>query len=144
MIAHKENLLQLNSHTIVTKGRQFRKVISVKRKQNGKSSLNRRGLTNVVQFHRITPTVELISAVYRKREALGSNPARNNFFPPYYYNFGAYLYKYKLQLYYFKLVHCGIMVTMRASQVLGFNSGPGSTQFPPLVVFHCSTGARVI
>ena len=49
------------------------------------------------------------------------------YFSPFYYNFGAYLHKYKFQLYYFKLVHCGVVVTTRASQVQGI----GDLQFWP-------------
>ena len=86
-------------------------------------------------------------------EELGSNPARNNF----YYSFGD---KYKFQLYYFKLVHCDVVVTTRGSQaqgnrvpfrrrevhklkVIGFHSGPGvhpisSPSRNPL--FHRCTG----
>ncbi len=48
-------------------------------------------------------------------------------------------------MYYFKLMHCGLVVTTRALQAQGsgFQSGPGSTHFPPLVVFHYSTDAWV-
>ena len=46
-------------------------------------------------------------------------------------------------MYYFKLVHRGVVVMTRAlhAQGIGFHSGPGSTQFPPLVVFHYSMGS---
>ena len=49
--------------------------------------------------------------------------------------------KYKFQMYSLKLVYCGVVVMVRAlhTQGIGFYSGPRSTQFSPLIVFHCGT-----
>ena len=41
----------------------------------------------------------------------GSNPAKKIFFPP---SIIILLHKYKFQIYHFKLVHCGLVVTTRA------------------------------
>ena len=63
------------------------------------------------------------------QEVRGSNPTLNSFlYFLFNYSFGVHLHKYKFQVYYFKLVHCGVVVTTRAlyAQGIGFHSGPGS------------------
>ena len=50
------------------------------------------------------------------------------------------------RMYYFILVHCGVLVKTKPWHVqgIGFHSGPVSTQCPPLVIFHYSVNYSII
>ena len=75
------------------------------------------------------------------REVLSSNPTGKTFFFFSSYSCGGYLHKYKVQMYYYKLVHCGAVAMMRALHAQGIfvwkvQKNDGKATRPCVIIVH--------
>ena len=89
--------------------------------------LNGKSMPIIAQYLLHCPGVEVLVHNALQSLCTGFKCTRDRNVSPYY---SCEAYQYKVQMYYFKLVHCGVVVMTRALH----QSGPGSIQFPPLVI----------